>query len=146
MANELAVPQKSELPEPKIKFSRYWVAVGQSEVLNAVTALSERDLLPTEAKLLLLALGSANNGGHAEFIAGELQQLLGRVDKDTGELKPMTRRGVEIAKKRLADAGLLVDTSGGMRCVWLNAAIFQRNRQHGGWKCAAHRIADRGYR
>ena len=82
MTNEQAgLPPKADLPEPKIKFSRYWVAVGQSEVLNAVAVLSERDLLPSEAKLLLLALGRANNGGHAEFLTGELEQALGRVSK-----------------------------------------------------------------
>jgi hypothetical protein len=130
----------------KLNFNKQWVAIGQQEAAALLATLSEHNLLSTEAKLLLLAISRCNNGGHAEFYPKELGELLGKVDRQTGELVPLDRSGVSRAKKKLFEAGLLADVSGGAACVWLNASVIQRGAPNGNWKCKTHQTFERGYR
>jgi hypothetical protein len=129
-------------PEKKIFFDD-WVAVGSSEVTDLVKQLAERDLISAEMKLMLLALGKMNNSGHAVFDPGYLSKHLATVNRSTGEVKPMTRENISKIKRNLARAGLLVNATGGVQCVWVSAGYAQRNRQHGNFRCPFHRTAER---
>jgi hypothetical protein len=135
----------TDKPEPKIRFNSYWVAIGQDEALNLVATLADHELITSDTKLLLLAIAKANNSGHANFAPGELQAMMATVDKQTGEIKPMTRGHIYKIKERLRKAGILVTSSGGTSCVWLSADLVQRNKLHGNWKCPVHNTYKRGY-
>jgi hypothetical protein len=114
----------------KLNFNKQWVAIGQQEAAALLATLSEHNLLSTDA----------------EFYPKELGELLGKVDRQTGELVPLDRSGVSRAKKKLFEAGLLADVSGGAACVWLNASVIQRGAPNGNWKCKTHQTFERGYR
>lgn len=129
-------------PDKKIFFED-WVAVGRDEVTDLVKTLADRDLISSEMKLMLLALGKMNNGGHAVFEPGYLSKQLAVVDKATGEVKPMSRMQIFRIKRDLAKAGLLVDASGGVQCVWVSARYVQRNKQNGAFRCPFHRHGER---
>src|SRR5690242_1062782 len=117
-------PRPDTRPEKKIFFDD-WVAVGRDEVTDLVKQLAERDLISAEMKLMLLALGKMNNSGHAVFDPGYLSKQLATIDKRTGEVRPMTRENISKIKRNLARAGLLVNASGGVQCVWVSARYAQ---------------------
>jgi len=95
-----------------------------------------------------------NDAGHAWFEPthkrggkdepGELRHMLGTVDVKTGELKPMSSRNVYAIKKRLAEAGLLADASGGETCVWVSHDVAKRATR-GKALCPYHRHYRPGY-
>lgn len=129
-------------PDKKIFFDD-WVAVGRDEVIDLVKQLSDRDLISAEMKLMLLALGKMNNGGHAVFEPGYLSKHLATVNGTTGEVKPMSRENISRIKRNLARAGLLVNATGGVTCVWVSARYVQRSKQNGGFRCPFHRHGER---
>jgi hypothetical protein len=98
----------------------------------------------TDLRLLMLAIGRMNDDGHAVFDPGELQSLLARINLKTGEKRPLSRRAVYGAKHKLADAGLLWESSGGERCVWLSGEFAMRKKS--GLLCPVHSNAGRFYR
>jgi hypothetical protein len=101
--------------------------------------------LSTELRLLLLAYGRMNTTGHATFEAprgkpeqSELRQLLGHVDAETGERHLAAESTIYKAKRKLADAGLLVESSGGLVCVWVAYDHAQKGNGGAGI-CPFHR-------
>jgi hypothetical protein len=108
-----------------------WVALSQSQA-NRIAV--EGRALTSDLRLLLAATGKMNDSGHAHFEPthtrtkepGELRRLLGTVDAN-GELRPMSARNVYKIKQKLADAGLLVDASGGETCVWVASDLATRD-------------------
>ncbi len=143
--------EMTERTGPKIHLDGSWIAVDQPRVAK-IAEVNEGGSLSAQSQAILLALGRANNGGHATFKPGELASLLGKpasVDLKTGEVipaKPMTRGGLYKVIKGLADAGLLASTeTGDGQCLWLNSAVAQRSKQHGGWECPVHRTFERRY-
>ncbi|WP_214103864.1 hypothetical protein [Acrocarpospora catenulata] len=98
--------------------------------------------LSLDTRLLLVAIGRANNTGHAVFIPGELQRILGRGLPD-GTRKPASRSTVYATLKKLREAGLMMP-GGGETCVWLVRELWERQRARGSL-CPIHRTYKPGY-
>ena len=91
------------------------------------------EYLSIEHRMMLLAYARMNPAGHATFEAprgkpdqSELRELVGHVDKKTGERVLCSARVIYKAKRRLADAGLLVESSGGLVCIWVSVEHAER--------------------
>jgi hypothetical protein len=100
--------------------------------------------LSTDSRLLLASIARMNDDGHAIFDDGELKEILGKIDTETGVKTPLSRVSVYSAKRKLADAGLLWELSGGERCVWLSGEFACRKKS--GALCPVHSNAARFYR
>jgi hypothetical protein len=100
--------------------------------------------LSTDSRLLLACIARMNDDGHAIFDDGELREILGKIDTETGVKTPLSRRAVYDVKRKLADAGLLWELSGGERCVWLSGEFACRKKS--GTLCPVHSNAVRFYR
>lgn len=137
-----AEPTQDGKPQKKIPFDR-WVAVGQKEAGMLIKGIRRRDELSADLRLFALAMSRMNNGGHAEFQPGELSLMMATVDKKTGEILPMNRSQIFRLKRKLANAGFLVNASGGVTCVWVNAGAVWAGRQNGYWRCKTHKTAGR---
>ena len=105
---------------------RNWVGVNRDHAMKTAKSPEAIENLSTELRLLLLAYARMNSAGHATFEAprgkpeqSELRQLLGHVDTSTGERVLCAESTIYKAKRKLADAGLLVESSGGLVCVWV---------------------------
>lgn len=98
----------------------------------------------TDVRLLLAALGRANNSGHACFDVGELERILGSVDRDSGEIRPLHRTSVRGAIARGVAAGYLAPNSG-PRCLLLQRELWERNRG-GTPRCGVHKTRAPHYR
>jgi hypothetical protein len=94
------------------------------------------DMNASVLRLYLVSLGRMNDGGHAIFDRGELRRLLGKVDKETGELVPVCRDTIYDSKRKLYKAGALVESSGGETCVWISG--MHATRKAKGGRCPRH--------
>jgi hypothetical protein len=92
--------------------------------------------LSTDTRLLLAALGRMNDAGHAVFQAGELCEILGKINRDSGEKKPLSTQSVYAAKRKLFEAGLLEENTGGETCVWVTSRLAFRKKS--GRRCPVH--------
>jgi hypothetical protein len=92
--------------------------------------------LSLDARLLLAAIGRANNTGHAVFNEGELRQILAKPQAD-GTCKPASRSTVYATLGKLRQAGLVLP-GGGETCVWLPRELWSRNMNRG-TMCPVHR-------
>lgn len=124
---------------------RNWVAVNRDHAMKLAKSPEAIEQLSTELRLLLLAYGRMNTTGHATFEAlrgkpeqAELRQLLGHVDTETGERHLAAESTIYKAKRKLADAGLLVESSGGLVCVWVAYDHAQKGNGGAGI-CPFHR-------
>lgn len=67
--------------------------------------------LPRWFRLVALAYGSHDNGGHARFKRGEVALVLGTVDQTTGAVVPLSRQRVHEAVRQAVELGFLADGS-----------------------------------
>lgn len=98
----------------------------------------------TDVRLLLAALGRANNSGHACFDIGELARVLGTVTPQTGEIRALHRTSVKNAIDRGVAGGYLAPSSG-PRCLLLQRELWERNRG-GTPECGIHKTRAPHYR
>jgi hypothetical protein len=135
---------------PNIPYQR-WIAVNREYAMRVAKSAGSFEHLATELRLLLLAEGRMNKAGHAIFEgergnpdASDLRRLMGLVDKKTGEVILCSRQAIYRAKRKLADAGILVDESGGLNCVWVATehAVYGFG---GNVMCPFHQHYKRGY-
>ncbi|MEU4510087.1 hypothetical protein AB0G05_11360 [Nonomuraea wenchangensis] len=78
-------------------------------VFNA--AVQDGGRLDSAHRLHLLAIGRAQQGGHAHFAPGEIGGLIRKANTSTGELEPSPDRNVKRWITKLVDAGLLGEPS-----------------------------------
>jgi hypothetical protein len=128
-----------------------WVAVDQKYAMQVARSPEGIEELPTELRLLLVAMGKMNAAGHAHFEAprgkpdeSELRREMGHVDKRTGDRVLCAASTIYKAKQRLANAGLLVESSGGLVCVWV-ATDFAEKGSGGIGICPFHRANSAGW-
>lgn len=72
--------------------------------------------LPRWLRVLALAYGAHENNGHALFKRGEVALVLGAVDRDTGEVVPLSRQRVHEAVQLAIELDFLGDGSNA-RCL-----------------------------
>jgi hypothetical protein len=124
---------------------RNWIAVNRDHAMAVAKSPEAIENLSVELRLLLLAYARMNSTGHATFAAprgkpeqSELRELLGHVDMETGERVLCAESTIYRAKGKLAKAGLLVESSGGLVCVWV--AVDHAHKGNGGAGiCPFHR-------
>lgn len=76
-------------------------------------AAADREL-PDWLRVASLAFGCHEANGHAVFGRGEIAGMLGPVDRDTGEIKPMDRANVRRAIRTAIQRGFLAEGSQSM--------------------------------
>lgn len=116
-------------PNAKIYFAE-WGAVGADEVLTFAT---HQFSTPLANRLLFVAMARSNRIGHAQFGVGELRDLLGVVNKSTGELAKPSAAGISNAIASARSQGLLLEESSA-RCLqlpgwWQKAGVRESNCQ-----------------
>ena len=127
-----------------------WVAVDQEYTMNVAKSQRAMDNLSTDLRLLLLAQARMNEAGHAHFDDprgrddSELRTLLGHLDSKTGEIIRASRQTIHTAKQKLHESGLLVDTSGGLRCVWVATEYAEKGGRNP-TVCPFHGHRERGF-
>ena len=97
---------------------------------------AEPDMDASALRLYLVAIGRMNDRGHAIFGSGELRRLLGKVDRKTGELKPVSPRTIYAAKRKLYEHKAIVANTGGETCVWVAGMHATRKAKPG--RCPEH--------
>lgn len=127
-----------------------FVGVNRDHAMKVAKSPEAIDNLSTEHRMMLLAYARMNPSGHATFEAprgkpeqSELRQLLGHIDKGTGERVLCSERAIFYAKRKLADAGLLVESSGGLVCIWVSTD-HARKGNGGVGICPFHRFRKSG--
>lgn len=84
-----------------------WVAVAQAYD----DAAARNPALSSHVRILSAARSRLEFNGHAHFARQELRTILSSVDRQTGELTPLSKSALTRAVQHLTDGGLLADGS-----------------------------------
>lgn len=73
--------------------------------------------LPAWLRVAFLAFGAHKANGHAQFKRGEIAEMLGHVDEESGEFRPAHKSNVQRAIRAAVEAGYLAPGSSSMCLV-----------------------------
>ncbi|MEU4577258.1 hypothetical protein [Nonomuraea sp. NPDC023979] len=85
----------------------------------------------------MLAIGRAQQGGHAHFAPGEIGGLIRKVNASTGELEPSPDRNIKRWIAKLVDAGLLGQPST-VECLVLPFQMIDSDIKRSPHPCPVH--------
>ena len=105
--------------------------------------VAESEHLSKDSRILLAAMGRANNTGHTFFEQGELRSILGKPQPD-GMVKPASRATVYEVLSRMRSAGLILP-GGGESCVWLPQEFWSRGISKQAALCPVHNTRRGGW-
>lgn len=88
-------------------------------------------------RLWMLAMGRAEQGGHAQFEPGEIRSLILKLNEQTGELSEYSDRNIKRWIAKLVEAGLIGDAST-PECIVLPFPTFDSGVRHNPRPCKVH--------
>lgn len=92
---------------------------------------------PAWARVAFLAFGSHKANGHARFKPGQVGLLLGAVNPDTGEVKPMDKHNVQRAIRVAIESGWLREGSSSL-CLVVPAHAIRGGEGRAHAPCPLH--------
>jgi hypothetical protein len=95
------------------------------------------DRLPLWLRVAFLAFGSHRANGHARFKAGEVGEIFGTVDPETGEIRPLDKHNIQRAIRSAVARGWLADGSSSL-CLVVPAHAIAGGPGYESEKCPLH--------
>lgn len=95
------------------------------------------DRLPLWLRVTFLAFGSHRANGHARFKPGEIAEVFGRLNPDTGEIVPEDKHNIQRAIRNAVSRGWLAEGSGSL-CLIVPAHHIVGGPGYESEKCPLH--------